>query len=104
MADFIKAASLSDIPPGSMKQGVVAGKSIALANIDGAVFAVADSCTHKECSLGNEGFLDGNMITCGCHGAQFDAATGKVLSLPATTDLGTYEVKVENGDIFVRLS
>lgn len=103
MADFIKAISLADVSPGSMKQVVVGGKSVAITNIDGVVFAVADSCTHKECSLGNEGFLNGKVITCGCHGAQFDAATGKVMSLPATVDLATYETKVENGEIYVKL-
>lgn len=103
MADFIKVATLAGVPAGSMKQVVVGGTPVALANVDGQIFAVADTCTHEECSLVNEGFLDAAVITCGCHGAQFDVSTGKVLSLPAPTDLATYETKVENGDVYVKI-
>ncbi len=103
MADFIKVISLSDLPSGSMKQILVHGKPVALARVDGQVFAVDDTCSHEECSLANEGFLDGSRIVCGCHGAQFDATTGKVMSLPATTNLSSYETKIENGDVYVKI-
>lgn len=56
MADFIKVLSLNDLPAGSMKQAIVSGKRIALANVDGQIFAMDDTCTHEECSLANEGF------------------------------------------------
>ena len=94
MTNFTKVAITTDIPNGSVKTIHAFGKPIAIANVDGQYFAVDDLCTHKECSLGSEGFLDGNVITCGCHGAQFDAANGKVIALPATQDLRTYEVKI----------
>jgi len=101
MADFIKAASINDIPAGSMKVCFVAGKQIAIAHIDEDFFAIDDICTHAQCSLGGEGFLDGNVVTCGCHGAQFDVTDGAVLSMPATVPVGSYKVKVEGGDIFL---
>ncbi len=103
MADFVKVLGFGDLPEGSMKQVVVGSKRIALANVDGQVFAVDDTCNHEECSLANEGFLDGAVITCGCHGAQFDATSGKMLALPATGDLVSYETKVENGGIYVKI-
>lgn len=87
-----------------MKTCVVEGKSIALANVDGAFFAVDDACTHSKCSLGSEGMMDGNAVVCGCHGAQFDVTTGKVMTLPATVDLKTYETKTEDGSVYVKLS
>ena len=34
----------------------------------------------------------------------FDIPTGKALSAPVCVDLKTYPVKVENGDIFIRIS
>ena len=101
MANFVIVASVSDVPAGSMKTVIAAGRPIALANIAGQYFAVDDVCTHAQCSLGSEGFLDGNNIICGCHGAQFDATTGKVLTLPAPTSLSSYLVKVEGEDILV---
>ncbi|MBI3576711.1 non-heme iron oxygenase ferredoxin subunit [Candidatus Gottesmanbacteria bacterium] len=103
MADFVKAASIAAVPAGSMKQVVVSGTPVALANVSGEVFALADTCTHEQCSLANEGFLDGSVIACGCHGSQFDVRTGKVLSLPAPTGLATFETKVENGDVYVKI-
>lgn len=101
MAEFTAVIKTSELAGGSMKTVTVAGKRIAVAHVDGEYFAVDDACTHVRCSLGSEGFLDGATITCGCHGAQFDATTGKVLALPAATDLTSYQVKVEGDDVMV---
>ena len=103
MADFVKVASTSEVLTGSMKTFTVKGIPVALANVDGQFFAVSDICTHEHCSLGTEGFLNDNIITCGCHGAQFDLTTGRVLALPAPGDVASYEVKVEGNDVFVKI-
>ncbi len=103
MADFIKLFKTSDLPAGHIKTIFVGGKRLAVANVEGKYFAVDDACTHAGCSLGGEGYVDGNTITCGCHGSGFDLATGKVLTLPATVDLTAYEVKVEGEDVMVSL-
>lgn len=103
MSDFIKAAATSDVPSGSMRTVTVGGKPIALASVDGQFFAVNDTCSHEQCSLGTEGFLDGSIITCGCHGSQFEVKTGKVLSLPAPSNVATYEVKVEGKNVLVKI-
>ncbi len=101
MSTFTKAARVSDIPSGTKKTVFVTGKKIAIANVDGEFFAIDDTCSHQQCSLGGEGFLDGSVIICGCHGAQFDVTDGKVLSLPAVSDVGSYETKVEGEDVLV---
>ncbi len=103
MADFIKALTVNDIPSGSMKTVQVGGKKIALAHVDDEYFAIDDTCSHEQCSLGSEGFLDGNVVSCGCHGAQFDVTNGKVMSLPAPTDVGSYPVKVKGEDVLVQI-
>ena len=103
MGDFVKIATTTEIRSGSMKTVLVSGRRIALANVDGEFFAIDDTCTHAECSLGSEGFLDGSIVTCGCHGSTFDVTTGKVLSLPAPSDVASFEMKVENGEIFVKV-
>lgn len=103
MAEFVKIAETADISSGSMKSFRVGTKTIAVANVDGKFFAIDDTCSHAQCSLGSEGFLDGSTVTCGCHGAQFDVATGSVVSLPATEDVVSYQVKEENGEIFVNI-
>ncbi|EKD67335.1 MAG: hypothetical protein ACD_48C00471G0002 [uncultured bacterium] len=103
MDDFVKVATVAEIPVGRMKTVMVGGKRVAVANVDGEFFAIDDVCSHEECSLGSEGYLDGNVVICGCHGSNFDVTTGKVLSLPAPTDVTSYQTKVENGNIFVKL-
>lgn len=101
MATFTKAVKAADVPQGTKKTVFVGGKKIAIANVDGNFFAIDDTCSHAQCSLGSDGFLDGSVVTCGCHGAQFDMTSGKALSLPAVVDVSSYETKVENGDVFI---
>ena len=103
MDDFVKVATAAEIPVGRMKTVMVGGKRVAVANVDGEFFAIDDVCSHEECSLGSEGYLDGNVVICGCHGSNFDVTTGKVLSLPAPTDVASYQTKIENGNIFVKV-
>lgn len=103
MGTFVKAATFKDIQEGSMKHVQIKGTHITLARIGSEVFAFDDTCTHEHCSLGEEGFLDGTTVTCGCHGAQFDIVSGKVLALPATHNLGVYKTKIVGADIFVEM-
>lgn len=103
MSTFIKAIAVADLAQGMKKTVMVAGRKIAIANVEGEFFAIDDTCSHEECSLGTEGFLDGNVIICGCHGSQFDMTNGKVMSLPAPTDVLSYETKVEGGDVYVNI-
>lgn len=103
MAQSIKVLAVSELPPGSMKTVIAAGIHIAIANVDGQYFAVDDICSHKHCSLGTKGSLDGSTVTCGCHGAQFDMKSGSVLTLPATTGLAAYSVSVEGDSLVVHI-
>lgn len=102
MADFVKVAGADELPPGSAKCVVVGRKRIALYNVDGALYATDDTCTHATASLA-EGYLDGHEIECPLHGARFDVRTGQALCLPAVKPVATYEVKAEDGAILVRL-
>ena len=99
---FVKAADYDHLDEEAAIRVVLAGKAIALVKSGGAVYAVDDTCTHEKESLSG-GFIDENTIECPRHGAMFDLKTGRVLSLPATRDLTTYEVKVENGEILVSI-
>lgn len=103
MGNYIKALSVNDVPNGSMKTLTVGGKKIAVAHVDEEFFAIDDTCSHAQCSLGSEGFLDGNVVTCGCHGAQFDVTSGKVMSLPAPMDIASYPTKIEGNDVFIEI-
>ncbi len=99
----IIAGKVSDIAPGKMIKVAVDGREILVANIDGEFFAVDDTCTHSGASL-SEGELNGNVVTCGWHKAEFDCKTGKLAKFPAKIrDLGTYKVSVESDNVFVEM-
>jgi nitrite reductase/ring-hydroxylating ferredoxin subunit len=100
MSEFIRVAKAAELAPGSVLRVDVAGKAIALYNLDGTYYATDDICTHAYASLA-EGFLDGATIECPLHGAQFSIKTGEALSPPASEPLATYAVRVEGEDILV---
>jgi nitrite reductase/ring-hydroxylating ferredoxin subunit len=67
----------------------------------GELFATADTCTHEEFSLSEDGEIEGNEVVCPLHMARFDLPTGAPLCLPATIALATYQVEVEDGNAYV---
>lgn len=99
----IIAGKTSDITPGKMIKVSVDGKEIMVANIDGNYCAMDDSCTHSGASL-SEGRLDGGIVVCGWHKAEFDCKTGKLIKFPAKIrDLTSYNVSVESDNVFVEM-
>lgn len=97
---FYEVASLDEIPSGERLLLEIDGFKIVVFNLGGELFAVDDTCSHEDCSLG-EGDLEGYEIICPCHFARFDIRTGKVLAPPAVVDIATYPVRVEEGKVFV---
>ena len=102
MPAFVKVAKSDEIAPGQGKMVEVDGKKIALLNVDGAFYAIDDTCTHRGGPL-SEGELNGNQVTCPWHGAVFDVTTGGVLRPPAPRGVSRYNVRVEGEDIEVEI-
>lgn len=97
MSKEIEVAKTSEIKPGEAKQVEIDGEPVAVFNVNGQFFAIHDTCTHAGASLA-EGFVEGEVVTCPWHGAQFDLKTGKNLSMPAPTPVQSYPLKIE-GDV-----
>jgi len=97
----LRVCAVGELAPGSSVT-VQGDEKIAVYRTgDGEFYATSDTCTHEEWSLGEDSDLEGCEVTCPLHMARFDLRTGKPLCLPATTPLTTYEVRVEDGTIFV---
>ena len=97
----IIVAKTNEIKPNQIKQVSIDGKDIVVINIDGSYFAINDTCTHAGGSL-SEGKVEGSIITCDWHGAQFDCKSGKLVKFPAKiNDLESYNVVIESDTIFV---
>jgi 3-phenylpropionate/trans-cinnamate dioxygenase ferredoxin subunit len=103
MAEFVKTALASELPPGGKKLLDMDGRAVALFNVDGAFYAIDDVCTHDGGPLA-EGKLEGCEIECPRHGARFDVRTGAVLCMPAIEPVTTHEVKVEGDSVLVRVN
>ena len=102
---WIKAAALSELAPEGAALGVeVGGRRVALARVDGQVYALADNCSHRDFPLSlGEVDTEACTVTCEWHGAAFDLRTGAPLCAPATRPVAVYEVKVEDETVWVNL-
>jgi len=97
----ILAGKKADISPGKLHKISVDGKDILVVNLDGNYFAMDDTCTHAGASL-SEGSIEGDVITCGWHGAQFDCKSGKLAKFPAKiNDVKSYNVTVDADEVFI---
>jgi len=101
-AEFIAVATTDELPNGARKIVEIDGRAIAVFNIAGAYYAIADVCSHDDGPVA-EGDLYDYEIECPRHGAHFDVRTGKVLSFPAIVDIPAYPVKVEGEEILIGL-
>ena len=102
MAEFVKAVRAADLAPGTGTVVELNGVRIAIFNVDGAFYAMNDTCTHASGPL-SEGELDGTVVTCPLHGATFDVKTGAVLGPPASDGVRSYEVKIEGEEVSVKV-
>jgi len=100
--EFIPAAALDEVGNGERILLEIDGHPIALFNIAGGLFAIADICSHDGAPVA-DGDLEGYLVSCPRHGSHFDVRTGKVLTLPAVVDIPAYPVRVEDGEILIGL-
>jgi nitrite reductase/ring-hydroxylating ferredoxin subunit len=98
---FVAVAQVRDLAPGEMKFVAIDRERIVLANVDGQFYALRDMCGHRNAPL-SRGRLDGHIVECPLHFAQFDVRTGKLLDGPVSADVPVYEVRVEGDTVFVK--
>ena len=95
---FLRAARKDEIPVGSIREFQVDGKTLAIANVNGAFFAIDNTCLHRGGPLG-QGPLEGKVVTCPWHGWQYDVTTGKIAQNPAV-GVACYALEVRGEDIW----
>jgi len=103
------AASVADLPPGSRLLVEIAGRPVALFNVDGEIFAILNRCPHAGGSLVH-GYLTGRLtspcpgdydysamrelIRCPWHAWEFDLRTGQSWCEPERVKPRRYVVSV----------
>ena len=99
---FVLAAKIADVPLGAVHEIQVAGKAVALANVDGKFFAISNTCLHRGGPLG-EGALQDKIVTCPWHGWEYDVTTGKLLQNPSM-GVACFATEVRGEEVFVDIA
>ena len=100
---WIDVSSVEDVAEDDVVGIDIAGKSIALYQVEGEIYATDNICTHGNARL-CDGFLEGHEIECPLHQGKFDIRNGKALCAPLTEDVRTYPIKIDGNRVFVDLT
>ena len=101
MSEFVPAIAVADLAPGRAAEVTVAGQPVALFNVDGTFHALVNRCPHRGGPLG-QGFVEGQQVSCPWHNWTFDLTTGENVA-SADLKVARYEVKVEDGQVLVKV-
>jgi NADPH-dependent 2,4-dienoyl-CoA reductase/sulfur reductase-like enzyme/nitrite reductase/ring-hydroxylating ferredoxin subunit len=105
IADYTEAAvcRVDDLVDGQLKEVRVGDTDVLLARADGQFYALHPKCAHYQAPLA-KGLLNGHRLICPWHNACYDVRNGHRLEAPALNGLPTHEVRIEGGQVFVRLT
>ena len=78
------------------------GTAIGLFRVEGEIYAIDDICSHGNARL-TEGDVDGFEVECPLHAGVFDIRSGKALTAPVTRDVRRHTLRVQAGQVFIRL-
>jgi nitrite reductase/ring-hydroxylating ferredoxin subunit/uncharacterized membrane protein len=99
--DWTSATDTSALTEGEPQRVVVDDTPIFLLRRGTEIFAIHDRCSHRGCSL-SEGTVEGDHVTCSCHGSRFDIRDGSIKAGPATAAQPAFEVRDTAGRIEIR--
>jgi len=100
--DLLKICDIEVAPSsGSLKEFKVGKLEILVSNIGGKFFCTSARCPHAGGAPLSEGTLEGIVLTCPWHEAQFRVTDGQVLRGPATDNLLVYRTVVKDNGIFI---
>jgi 3-phenylpropionate/trans-cinnamate dioxygenase ferredoxin component len=95
---WIRVASEGDLV--TSLSVTVEGHPVAVFRTEEGIFALDDICSHEYSRL-SEGEIWAGEVYCQKHGSRFNLATGAVTGLPATQPVRTWQVKVQEGEIWI---
>jgi nitrite reductase/ring-hydroxylating ferredoxin subunit len=97
------ALPLNEIAEYEARRVEIDGAPVLLYRDVEAVYAIGAVCTHAGGPL-EQGTFDGNCVECPWHQSVFDLRDGRVVHGPATMGQPSYQARIRNGQIEVRLN
>ncbi len=102
LSQWVKACAIDEVKEGKLFGFHTDDKKILLANQKGKIFATDLICTHAEADL-STGFLSDEGVRCPLHLSVFNLQDGIPQNPPAEAPLKTYNVKIEQDEIYVEV-
>jgi nitrite reductase/ring-hydroxylating ferredoxin subunit len=103
--DWTDACGFDELPDRRSFRVAVGSEALMIVKAGDAIFAIGNQCTHQGAGL-DRGVVKiaGSVrtVTCPAHGSVFRLDDGKVVRPPAAKPVPVYDVKVEDGRVFVR--
>ena len=98
--NWVKVAELSEVPEGQPKAVQMGeGRSIALFNVDGRIYATDNQCPHMGYPL-TRGTVRNGILTCDWHRRSFDLEGGGCFHVECD-DLRTFPVDIRGNEIWI---
>ena len=91
-----------ELEDGKPTSGMAGDTPVLLLRHDGHLHALHDRCSHRGCEL-SAGQVEGESVTCPCHGSRFSLRDGSIEQGPATARQPVFETRESDGRIEVRL-
>lgn len=91
MSESVDLGDLSGLADGDIHVCEAGGIEVLVCRVQGQLHAIEDVCSHADTPL-SEGMLNGHLVTCPLHAAQFDVRDGSHTGPPAYTGVRSFDV------------
>jgi nitrite reductase/ring-hydroxylating ferredoxin subunit len=98
----VQVLRVGELEPGRLAYVDVEGLPVALANVDGTIYAFGDTCRHEGGPL-SAGVLIDDTVTCPWHGWTYSVRSGKSLVPPVGLRIPTYPVVIEGDAVLIEI-
>ena len=101
--DWTAVGDAQAFPDGEPQAAVALDTPVLLLRHGDGIHAIHNRCSHRGCML-SDGDAEGHVVTCSCHGSQFDVRDGSVIRGPATAGQPAFETRERDGKVEIKLS